>query len=220
MSMVINFTIQVASAILCFALVRFMFKPYEFTSEGRYLGLPLGFMFLGIAEIFLGAGIFINVQELNLFSLILRTFAYVFLAATYYFSRKPTKNSRIIWNITFSLIIVTLIALLIVIVNGAITISQPMNPSIYFRAIALTCIGYICLHTLRSHKQNPKSDTMWIPIGFILLSISQYSLLIWASDANYVYGVAFTGGWIARIVGLSIFVAISYLTLYNKPEKP
>ena len=220
MSSLINLTIEVTSAILCFALLRFMFKPYELTSEGRYLGLPLGFMFLGLAEIFLGTGIFINVEEIRVFSLILRTFAYVFLAATYYFSKKSTRNSRIIWNITFSLIVVILVALSIVIVNGSIIINQPMNPSIYFRIIALTCIGYICIQTLRSHIQNPESDTIWIPIGFILLGISQYSLLIWASDVNYVYGIAFMGGWIARIAGLSIFVAVSYLTLHKRPEKP
>jgi len=193
-----------------------MFKPYQFTGEGRYLGLPLGFTFLGLAEVLLGAGIFVNTPEIRMSALILRTFAYVFLATTYYFSKKPTKNSHVIWNITFSLIVVMSVAISIVMINGSIGINQPINPSVYFRIFALICIGYICLHTLRSHIQNPQSDTIWIPIGFILFGISQYSLLIWSSDAGYVYGVAFAGGWIARLAGLSIFLAVSYLTLRKR----
>ncbi len=212
----INFIVEVFSAGLCFVLVRFMVKPYEFTSEGRYLGLPLGFFFLGLAETVLGAGIFLDIQGIRVFSLTLRAFAYVFLATTYFFSKKPTKNSHIIWNITFSLIVVISIALSIIAVNGALNINQPINPSVLFRIITLLCIGYICLHTLRSHIQNPESDTIWILIGFILLGISQYSTLIWASDANYAYGVAFIGGWIARLAGLSIFTAVSYLTLRKR----
>ncbi len=213
---ILHFAIEVVSAVLCFVLVRFMFKPYEFTREGRYLGLPLGFMFLGLSEVFLGTGIFVDTQELRVLSLISRTFAYVFLAATYYFSKKTTKNSRIIWNITFSLIVVILAALLLIAVNGSIVGLQFASPSVYFRVISLLCISFICIHTLRSHIQEPERDTIWIPLGFILLGFSQYSMLIWATDAHYTYGIAFTGAWIARIAGLSIFIAVSYLTLHKR----
>ena len=41
--------IEVASAIICFIFVWFIAKPYRLTREGRYLGLPLGFAFLGIS---------------------------------------------------------------------------------------------------------------------------------------------------------------------------
>ena len=43
--------IEVASAIIYFILVKYMIKPYSLTREQRYLGLPLGFAFLGISEI-------------------------------------------------------------------------------------------------------------------------------------------------------------------------
>lgn len=193
-----------------------MFKPYEYTSEKRYLGLPLGFTFLGLSEVLLAIGIFIEINEIRLIALISRTFAYVFLAATYYFSKKPTKHSHITWNITFSLIVVIVTAISIIMVNGSISINQPINQSVYFRIIALICIGYICIHTLRSHIQNPEKDTIWIPIGFILFGISQYSILIWASDAHYAYGIAFNGAWIFRLIGLSIFTAVSYSTLKKR----
>ena len=45
-------TIEVVSAIACFILVRFMIKPFRLTGESRYLGLPLGFDFLGVSHVF------------------------------------------------------------------------------------------------------------------------------------------------------------------------
>jgi hypothetical protein len=50
----IRVVVEIASAILCFILLVFMIKPYRLTREGRYLGLPLGFSFLGVSY-FLGA---------------------------------------------------------------------------------------------------------------------------------------------------------------------
>jgi hypothetical protein len=213
----IQFVIEVVSAILSFVLVGFMYKPFEFTREGRYLGLPLGFTFLGASEVFLAVGIFYDFEELRVFSLIARTFAYIFIATTYIFSKKPKKNSSIIWNITFSLIVVTSAAVSLLMLNGTIVgLGLPVNPSVYFRVIALICISYVCLHTLRSHIKAPDRDTIWIPLGFILLGISQYSMLIWAADTHYAYGIAFAGAWIARIAGLCVIIAVSYITLHKR----
>ncbi|MDI9578137.1 MAG: hypothetical protein QM398_08400 [Thermoproteota archaeon] len=39
-----------------------------------------------------------------------------------------------------------------------------------------------------------------------MLAISQYSQLIRVADSNYLYGVSFIGGIIARFIGLAIFV--------------
>src|SRR4030042_1572170 len=98
----IRVVVEVVSAILCFILLRFMIKPYRLTGEGRYLGLPLGFTFLGISYI-LGAialsGLFSSYSELAWLPLLGRTFAFSFLVVTYYFSKKPAKNSRILWDI-------------------------------------------------------------------------------------------------------------------------
>ncbi len=84
-----------------------MIKPYSLTREGRYLGLPLGFAFLG-ASYAISA---FTYSELYYFSdflwiqLLVRTFAFVFLAVTYYFSKKPSKNTRLMWDITFRIVI-------------------------------------------------------------------------------------------------------------------
>ena len=213
---VVDFGIEVASAVLCFVLVRFMFKPYSLTKEGRYLGLPVGFAFLGISEAMLAIGILQPAGELRLISLLTRTFAYVFMAATYYFSKEPAKKSRVLWSITFGLIIVSLTTLAVLMVRG-LEFGFNLNPSlsIFLRLLALFCISYMCVRTLRSHLQALEPSTLWIPIGFIFLGISQYSLIIWAADANFSQGYAFVGGLIARFVGLGIFVAVAYSSFYK-----
>ena len=213
---VVDFGIEVASAVLCFVLVRFMFKPYSLTKEGRYLGLPVGFAFLGISEAMLAIGILQPAGELRLISLLTRTFAYVFMAATYYFSKEPAKKSRLLWSITFGLIIVSLTTLAVLMVRG-LEFGFNLNPSlsIFLRLLALFCISYMCVRTLRSHLQALEPSTLWIPIGFIFLGISQYSLIIWAADANFSQGYAFVGGLIARFVGLGIFIAVAYSSFYK-----
>ncbi len=118
-------TVEIVSAIICFILARFMIKPYQLTREGRYLGLPLGFLFLGVSfTISSGsmlAGIFSIPRnyytEFSWLQLFIRTFAFLFLAVTYYFSKKPSKNSRLMWDLTFSLLAVVLMALLLMGVN-------------------------------------------------------------------------------------------------------
>lgn len=214
MSEAVHFAIEVASAVLCFVLVKFMFKPYGLTREGRYLGLPVGFAFLGISEAMLAIGILQPAGELRLLSLLTRTFAYVFMAATYYFSKSTAKNSRLLWSISFGLIVVALATLAVMMLRG-FQFGLFGNPSlsVILRLLALFCISYMCVHTLRSHIQTPEAATLWIPLGFIFLGISQYSMIIWASDANFAQGYAFVGALVARFVALGLFIAVSYVSL-------
>jgi hypothetical protein len=211
--------IEIASAIIYFILVRYMIKPYGLTREERYLGLPLGFVFLGVSETLLAIGIITPLSQLGTVSLVMRTFAFVFLAFTYYFSREPTRNSRFVWIVSLSCIIVGLTTLCLSLVSAplmAMGISASFG--IFLRILALFCLSYICIHTLRSHIKEPDPTTIWIPLGFLLLAISQYSQLIRAADEDYLYGVAFIGGIAARFIGLAVFLLTAYRT-FNKSSK-
>jgi len=76
------------SAIICFILVNFMLTPFRLTRETRYLGLPLGFSFLGVSYIITA----LSHTSLNYFvdewwiQLFFRAFAFLFLTITYLFS--------------------------------------------------------------------------------------------------------------------------------------
>jgi hypothetical protein len=97
-------------------------------------------------------------------------------------------------------------------------IEAPTSLSIVFRTVDLFCITYICIQCLRSHIQKPDPTTIWIPIGYVVLGISQYSLLIRAMDENYSYGFAFFGGLTLRLIGIAIFLIVTYSAFY-RPKK-
>jgi hypothetical protein len=216
----VRITIEIVSALICFILVRFMIKPYRLTGEGRYLGLPLGFAFLG-ASYAISAAAFINptgyFTELSWLQLLIRTFAFMFLAVTYFFSKQSSKNGHLKWNITLSLLAVALVTLLLVLVVAPQTaVETYLAVQIYLRVFSVFCLSYIALHTLRSHLKKPDPNTLWIPIGFILLAVSQYSLLFWYTDNS---STAFWGALVIRLMGLAVFLFVAYQTFYNSEEK-
>ncbi len=220
----INATVQViielVSAVLCFILLRFMIKPYSLTRESRFLCLPLGFGFLGFSYV-LGAIAFaqtsFSVDTLAWLQLLSRTFAFSFLAVTYYFSKEPSKNAQITWNIVLSLLIVALLSSVVaVIIVPQFTTQSYQATQVYVRIFNIICLTYISMHTLRSHLKNSEPATIWIPFGFILLGISQYSILIWAVDGG---NFAFIGGLVLRLAALTVFLLVSYRTFYGSKKK-
>jgi hypothetical protein len=206
---------EIISTILCAVLVKFMIKPYQITRESRYLGLPLGFAFLGVTYA-LGALFYYQPslfgRETLYVDLIVRVFAFAFLSVTYYFSKKSNENSKILWNTIFSLLIIAFIASFVIVSIPEI-LPNYNTLSVCTRVLTLILIGYICAHTLRSHLEKPDPETLWIPLGYFLLGISQYSLIIWAIDHSY---AAFFGALAIRWAGLAVFLIISYRSFYTK----
>lgn len=208
---------EVTSAILCFVLVWFMIKPYRYTREGRYVGLPLAFGFLGASYLF-SAIIYAQpsffAEDVLWFQLVARTFAFVFLAATYYFSKNP---SKLLWNVTFSLIVAAIVTSVIaVIFTPQFDFESYRATSGYVRTFIIICLTYIIIHVLRSHIAKPDPTTLLIPLGYILLAISQYSLIIWAVDASM---LAWWGALALRWGGLATFLFVAYVTFYGSRKK-
>ena len=213
--------IEIVSTFLCFVLVYFMIRPYKLTREGRYLGLPLGFGFLGISFAFAALAYSPLALNLNIklmwFTLLTRTFAFVFLAATYFFSNKKSKNSLLLGEITISLLFIALAALLsLTFVTPQFTYTSYTQFNVYFRIFNVFCLSYIVIFTLRSHVRNNDPTTIWIPLGFIFLAISQYSLLFWYIDSSF---SAFIGSIVNRFVSLAIFLFVAFRTFYNSTRK-
>jgi hypothetical protein len=210
---------EAISTIFCFILVRFMIKPYRVTGESRYLGLPLGFGFLG-ATYALSAFVYFQPHFFGsrtiYFQLVLRTFAFVFLCVTYYFSRK-SGDSRRLWNTTLALLIIAFLALFLLVIIPDVALPSYQLTSTFTRLFNLICIFYLCAHTLRSHIEKPDPETLWIPLGYFLLGISQYSLIIYAIDNSM---SAWWGALAIRWAGLAVFLFVSYKSFYsNKKEE-
>jgi hypothetical protein len=211
--------VESVAAILCFILVRYMIKPYKLTRDGTFLGLPLGFAFLGISYA-LAAISYSPLgfpQEFLWLPLLTRSFAFVFLATTYFFSNRKSKNGYLLGELTVSLLVIALaILLLIAFVAPEFAFNGYSTANVYLRFVNLICLSYIAIYTLRSHVRNPDPATIWIPFGFIFLAISQYSLLFWYIDSSF---SAFVGSLVTRFVGLTIFLFVSYRTFYGSNER-
>lgn len=211
----IRTAIEVASAIICFILLRFMIKPYENTGESRYLGLPLGFGFLGATHV-VSAFAYYDPHVLGgntlYIQLIARTFAFIFIAVTYYFSKKPTKSSQLLWKMTLALLIALLVASFLIASTPSITMAGYGATRYYFRVINIIVILYICIHTFRSHIEKPDPKTIWIPLGYVILLVSQYTLLLFQLDGNL---SVFFAALIIRLVFLSSFLIVAFRAFYQ-----
>jgi hypothetical protein len=212
------------SSAMCLVLVWFLIKPYKVTREVRHLGLPIGFGFLCVSY---AVSAFTHLYPLAAFSslplawfqLLLRPFSILFLAFTYYFSKKSSKNSRLMWDVTLSAIIVALTSMVIFFfVAPQFAIGNYQVLSIYVRIFNIVCLLYITINTLKSHLVAQDSKTILTPFGYLFLLIGQYSLLIW-DMGNINNEFPFYGGLVLRWIGLVLFLLIAYRTFYGSQKR-
>jgi hypothetical protein len=217
-----NFRIayEITSAILVIILVRFMMKPYQLTGESRYLGLPLGFGFLG-ATYALSAFTYYQPHFFGnatlYIQLVLRSFAFLFLCVTYYFANKTTtmKNTGLLWNATLVVLLVALVTstILVMLPDVPSTQSAYLDIATYVRIFNLVCIGYLCYRTFRNQLEQPDPGTLWIPLGYLFLGFSQYSLVVYTLDYSM---SAWWGSLIIRWMSLALFLYVAYRSFYSK----
>jgi len=210
---------EIVSAVLCFILLKYMITPYRVTREARYIGLPLGFAFLGASYLFMGFAYYFEkylfVEEIKWLQLFTQAYALAFLATTYFFS-KSSKTKSIMWNITYAgLVLVAIISYLIVFEPPMLGLPSYKTVDEYFRIFNILCLSYIFIHTLRSHLSKPDSKTLWIPLSYLLLAFGQYSSLIWSLETVFVANV---GAHILRIAGLLLFVFVVYQTFFGSKQ--
>lgn len=209
-------SIHAAVIVLCIILLRFMIEPYRLTRESRYLGLPLGFGFLAISH-FLSALTYYTpasyqtmVIYLQLFA---RSFAFAFLALTYYFSKKPSKNSRILWNVTFSLLLVALASSFMLVVSSPeFDVSTYKAGELCTRIFNVACLSYITIHTARIYLKDPKNTAKWLPVGYSLCAASQALVLTWVFSLNM---DIFISAMVLLLAGIATLVAGSYIAFYK-----
>lgn len=208
---------EFTSSIMCFILVWFMLKPYRFTRKRLYAVLPLAFGLLG-ASYLISALAYTQPQEgLLWFQLVARAFSFVFLAATYYFANKQSVKSQFIWNISSSLIaIIILTAIIVIIFMPRFDFGNYRVASEFVRIFIIICLVYIIVNLLRKHMTKPDSTTLMFPLGYILLAISQYSIIIWAVDQSM---FAWWGALVLRWAGFAIFLFVTYVTFYRSKTK-
>ena len=216
--------VEVVSAIACFVLVKFMAKPYQLTGETRYLFLPFGFGFLGASFVF--TAISFSLEGLQTRSpvfiswywveLVVRAFAFLFLAMTYYFSRLE-KKAKPFWNATLVVLVTVLIVLnLLMISYPQLPWSSYLMVNTYVRFFSLICLLYISIHSLRTHIEQLEPKTLLVPLGYILLGISAYSSLIAAIDLTI---LPLIGALVLRLAGLGVLLFVCFKTFYRSEPR-
>lgn len=215
--------IEILSAIICLILLKFMIKPYSVTRESRYLGLPLGFGLLGAsyavsAIAYIERNYMASATDTTMWiQLLFRGFTFLFLSVTYYFSKKPSKNSRYLWNTIFSGLFVSLSALLLqFFIAPQIHQSNYLTINTFIRILSIICIAYIFIHCFREYKKDPDPISLWVLIGYAILGFSQliYSIIFFYCSG--IYGnEAFFSSVFLRLISLSIFLFASYRTFYE-----
>jgi hypothetical protein len=208
--------LEIISAVACFILLRFMIKPFTVTGEGRYIGLPLGFGFLGASYVVSAVAYLqpdFNDSEIKIVQLLFRAFAFVFLAVAYYFSKKPTKNTRLIWDVTFSVLLVGLVALLMLnFIAPQIPLRTYETLNTAVRILNIACLAYIIIHCYRERKTEKDSLSTWIIAGYAFLTLNQAACIVWAVCTDY---TAFWVSIVFRLIGLGIFLFATYRTFYR-----
>ncbi len=213
-------TYEIISALLCFILVWFMMKPYRFTRKGQYVGLPLAFGLLGASYLF-SAIIYARPsffsEDVLWFQLVARAFAFIFLGATYLFSKKQSETVQLIWKITFSIIVAAIITSVIaVIFLPQLNFDSYRTASSYVRIPIIISLIYVIIQTIKNHIAKPLPTTLLTPMGYILLAISQFSLIIWGAEESM---IAWWESLALRWCALAIFLFVAYTTFYRSHKK-
>ena len=199
-----------------------MIKPYTLTREGRYIGLPLGFGFLG-ASYALSAIAYAqpnfydsDLNGIKWAQLLFRAFSFVFLAVAYYFSKKPSKNTRYLWDIVFSGLFVCLAALfLLFLVAPQIPLSNYQTLNIFIRVLNIVCLSYIFIHCFREHAKEPEPISIWVITGYAIFGLSQFLYLVlyfyFGAPGSFAFWVSIA----LRLTSLAIFLYATYQTFYQ-----
>jgi len=213
-------SMEFVSAAISFILATFMIRPYLYTAERRFVGLPLGFTFLGVSYLLRGLTFYVSnplADEMKWVHLFTEVYAFAFLAVTYYFSeRELNPKKRLLWQFIFSGLILVVIATYFVIFEPFIPLFALPNYKLadtYRSLFGMILATYISVYTLRSQARNPDAKTIYAPLGYILLAFGEYSSLIWSMDSSF---SALVGEYVIRLAALSIFLFISYKTFSAK----
>jgi hypothetical protein len=213
--------VDVVSAILCFALLKFMLKPYNATGEERYLGLPLGFALLGTSYLIMGCVAFFGASEiddiLSYIQILSQAYAFAFLATSYYFSKKTTKHMRIWWYLAYPALFVGIFYVyLVAIVPPHFGLPSLQDSDQALLVFNILFLAYISVHTIRGQAKNPNAKRIWIPYAFLLLCFSQFCLLVWSVDQS---GLSYIAAYFLRLIGLIIFVFVTYRSFHLSTKK-
>lgn len=187
---------------LSFSVAYLMFKSWRMVRKNYLLGFPMGFSLLALTYAILDIGYV--VELVNVWSwvqLLLGSWAFIFLAVTYFLRYDSSRVHNPSASLLFAIIgIFTLATLAAVFVLPPELLSSYLTTELLFRIVNLAVLGYV----IYSLNKGVKTETGLsnIVLGFTFLTIDQCSLLLNTLDRTFIWPIIFAQ--LVRIVGLLI----------------
>jgi hypothetical protein len=204
------------STILSLFLVYLFFKVYRLQRLIHLLGLPLGFLFLALSQIFLETHLFYESVDswsssLMWLRVITQTGGFFLIAFSYYFGGRLQKTAKYDLQtlaLTAIISVICIFGLLVTIHPLGLTSIYQVND--YFTLVNLGLLSYMLIRlTIQLISANNKNYSVISSIiAFAVLWIGQFCFLVW--DLFEGEAVLLLSQ-VLRIVGLALFIRIFYL---------
>jgi hypothetical protein len=207
--------ITAVSALLSWMISRFFFKSYTFSGFGYLLGLPVGFAFLGVSFIFELSSLLYRADPLLYpaffwIQMTLQSEAFALIALSYYYKnsdangsgRKVRPRDALVTMLPLAMVAIPFIVPTLSLVAAPyFNYSRLADLSFYMTAFNIVLLGFIIRKIGPTLARSGNLKMLYVPAGFALLGITQYSLILTYFDNST---VAFFGSLVARIAGLAI----------------
>lgn len=191
------------SAWLSFSIAYLMLKSWTTVRHDYLLGFPIGFGLLAFAYVALDINyVFPLTNAWNWERLLLGSWGFAFLAATYFLRQGPAKRDDTgAMNIALAtLSVVTLFSFALVLLLPLTFLPSFLTTELAFRVVNIVLLGYV-IYSL-SEALKTQTELSSVVLGFTFLAIEQFSLLLNSLDRTFAWSVVFAE--LVRIVGLLI----------------
>jgi len=203
---------------LIFVIIFFGYRYCKLTSLSTLRSFTIGFTFLIAADLFVLICILTHFEDKNSIlwiQSILVAYGFSFIAVAYYYVSKSEKKLYSI-NKIFSFAVIPLIAYIgIMSILGLNEMSNFFSVEEYFIIYNLLILTYISKHTLQKGILTTQKEILYIPMAFVILWTSQFTLLLYSIDGNYEYLVS---SIILKNAGLAVFVMMIFQVVQFKKK--
>jgi hypothetical protein len=224
---VLAVVITAISVSLSLMISRYFFKSYTFSGFGYLLGLPVGFAFLGASFLFEASSLMYRADPLLYpaffwIQMLLQSEALALIALSYYY--KNSDASELGRKMHAKDVLLTVLPLAMVAIPFIVpTFSLASQPyfnyshladlSFYMIIFNFAIIFFIIKTTVVSLVKSGNARMLYVPAGFVLLVLQQYSLILTYFDNS---AIAFAGSLVARVAGLALIAYVLHTVMSRK----
>ena len=215
------YTSKIVSLVLALVVMVYAYQFYKIYRSLVLFGIILGFGFMALADVFMimALPVLNDPISFNLFfwlRLLSITYGFTFLALSYLRSAKEAgKVDTLALKITALSVIPVFVALTITWFSNNSSLPPFTSYDEYFRVYNICAMGYIFIKSFQYSNSHARKDFMYLPLAYGILWMGQFSILFFTLDGSL---SALIASYVAKDVGLAIFVIMMYWISKGKPS--